>query len=144
MSNSTQEELSQSRTPHWDSSSPLQPSYPRDGQVSQGLENKISPCLHAHTAPLVEDLAEKRNRERNSYHSAPTQNSETVAATLIGTKNDFISRRTAKEKGALSPTGVARSQLRAQAQLMDVLNRVQKLEDLQHARNMELTKVGQV
>lgn len=139
---STKKDVGQPAPIYSDSNDPLQYLHPRDTQFSKGRLGGIPPCLYPPHAPASADLAKKRTPERNCCHSAPTQNSETVAATLIGTKNDFISWRTARENGALSPTGVAQSQLKSQAQLMDVLKRVQKLEDLQHTRNVELAKVG--
>lgn len=138
---STEKDVDQSVHTYSDLNDPLQYLYPRNMQVSLRKGGGRFPCLYPPHAQATGDLAKKRNPERNSYNSAPTQNSEAVAAALIGTKNDFISARTAREKGALSPTGVARSQLKSQAQLMDILKRVQKLEDLQHTRNMELAKV---
>ena len=41
----------------------------------------------------------------------------------------------------MSPAPVAQSELRTQVQLMDILKRVQKLEDFQHVSTVEVAKV---
>ena len=91
-------------------------------------------CLHHRNIQTTSDLARKRNCERDSCHTAPTLNSETVAATLISAKNDITSIRTRGGTNSLADTPTSRTH----AQLVDVIDRVKKLEDLQHVRNMEL------
>ena len=83
------------------------------------------------------------NSKRHSHHSAPTQSGEPDAA-LIDTKNDFTSRGALIKAKSVSPTSLAQSELRTQTQLLDVLKRVQMLEDYQHAHNLEVAKVGPI
>ena len=106
---------------------------PRKGEGRSG-------CLHPQNYPTT------TNPKGHSYHSAPRQNWEAVTAGLntSGSKNDFTSRRALIKTKSKSPRSLSQSELRAEAQLMDVLKRVQKLEDYQHARNLEVTKVRTV
>ena len=129
--------LEEYKPSHPDSSKPM---HHTGGQFSPRKGTGKAACLHPVEIATTEGLAKKRNCKRHSYHSAPTQNSETVTAALIDTKNDFDSKRMAKRR-PLSPSGVAQRDIIVPTQLMDVLKRVQKLEDLQHVHNLELAKV---
>lgn len=102
----------------------------------------VEGCLHARNYRT----ANNSNSKRHSYHSAPTPNGEADAEILnvADTKNDFASRRTPIKAELRSQTRPGQPELRAHAQLMDVLQRVQKLEDYQHARNLEAAKVGPI
>lgn len=119
----------------------MQSSSHQDKQISPGKGEGKCTCLHPCNVQTTDHLAKKRNCKRHSYHSAPTQNSETVAAPFTDAKSDFISRRSSRGRRPLSPTRVTQSGMPAHSQLMDVLKRLQKLEDLQHVRNIELAKV---
>ena len=139
---SSQEETTPLGSPCPDWNKPTQQlSY--DQTDARGKGGGRSTCLHHRNTQTTGDLARNRNRERDSSHSAPTLNSETVAATLINAKNDITSRRTRAGPSSLAHAAGAKSTARAHAQLMDIIDRVKKLEDLQHVRNVELqSKVG--
>jgi hypothetical protein len=128
---STQEQISRLGAPYCDScrlrDHRNKPPSPRKGKGR-------SRCLHPQNYPAT------TNPKRHSYHSAPTLSGEADLAELnvIGTKNDFTSLTETKSK---SPKSLGQSECRAEAQLMDVLKRVQKLEDYQHARNLQVAKV---
>ena len=135
--NSTQKQMSRLGAPYCDSCRLLdhtnKPLSPRKGEGRSG-------CLHPQNYPAT------TNPKKHSYHSVPTLNGEADTAELnvIGTKNDFTSRRALIKTKSKSPRSLSLSEHRAEAQLMDVLKRVQKLEDYQHARNLEVTKVRPV
>lgn len=103
---------------------------PRDREGCSG-------CVHPQDYPAT------IKPKRHSYHSAPTQSGEADLAKLnvIGTKNDFTSRRAQIKTKSKSGVSLSQSELRAEAQLVDVLKRIQKLEDYQHAHNLEVVKV---
>ena len=129
--NSTQEQISRLGAPYRDScrlrDHRNKPPSPRKGEGR-------SRCLHP------QNYSATSHPKRHSYHSVPTQNGEAELAELkaIGTKNDFTSLIETKSK---SPRSQSQSELREDAQLIDVLKRIQKLEDYQHARNLEVAVV---
>ena len=135
--NSTQEQMSGHGAPYCDS---CRPKDHRNKPLSLRKWEGKSGCLHPQNYPTT------TNPKRHSYHSAPTQNGEADLAKLnvIDAKNDFTSRRALVNAKSMSPRSLTQTELREEAQLMDVLKRVQKLEDYQHARSLEVAKVGPV
>lgn len=133
--NSTQEQMSGHGAPYCGDS--CRPKDHRNKSLSPRKGEGRSGCLHPQKYPAT------IKPKRDSYHSAPTQNGEADLAklTVIDTKNDFTSRRAPINAKSKSPRSLTQTELRAEAQLMDVLKRVQKLEDYQHARNLEVAKV---
>ena len=134
--NSTQEQISVLGTPYCDSCRLLD----HTNKLLSPRKEEGKSGLHPQNYPAT------TNPKRHSYHSVPTQNGEADIAqlNLIGTKNDFTSRRALIKTKSKSPRSLTQSERRAEAQLMDVLKRVQKLEDYQHAHNLEVTKVRPV